>query len=492
MQIETNKVDRIASGAIHKRIYIQIEGVLASPLSAGSGEAQMTDNDVIVDRQGNALVPGSTLAGAFRHFLSEGADSAGNQAIDELFGGKKNTTMASDDLHLGKQSQLMIYDMSLGQVSKGESAKIEIRDGVKLDAYKTAVDQGKYEIQVVETGTPFQIRLEWISREDANRAVKQAEIQQLLLSLIDGLYSGDLTLGAKSRRGFGKLKIQTIHTQSFDFYNNQQVLAWLVWNWGHDMNKVLVQDQTWKPNESSIDGLLDRKNVQSSKYTRIRVPLAIRHTLMIREYTSKGLIGSGQPDYEHMQMNGKAVIPGTSWTGAIRERLNLLLEEIGVGLEKRQSQLESLFGSRLEKESELQALKASRIRIEESVVEGGHPFTLTRNRIDRFTGGTVSGALYTMTPWVGGDTELILRWPSLPNDAENKVIVGLLLWVIRELQEGMLAVGGETAVGRGMFVGKNNNSVYLNEKQMNSEAIKQSYAAAIAWCQPDQEGVVAR
>ncbi|NGZ74059.1 RAMP superfamily CRISPR-associated protein [Saccharibacillus alkalitolerans] len=479
------------NGNLLKKVCIRLKGALASPLLAGSGENEQTDNDVIMDRSGRAFVPGSSLAGAFRHFLNEGSTCSRAAAIEALFGGKTSLFNEQSEPHLGKQSSLIVYDLSLGADSDGR-ANITTRDGVRLDSYKTALDQTKYEVQVVETGTPFTIRLEWNLRHDTNRTVAQAELEQLILELIDGLYTGDLTIGAKSRRGFGQLKVKRIEARSFDYSNPKEVLDWLEWDWQGEMTGVPEQNAKWSPHVSFIPGVLARIEGRSFGYCRMQVPLAIRHTLMIRRYTGKGLGQPNEPDYEQLQMNGAAVIPGTSWTGAIRERLNMILQEMGVDQERRTKQMEALFGTLHDRKQRSQCLKASRIRIEEASVKGGHALTLTRNKIDRFTGGTVKGALYTMTPWIGGETELGIRWLRPKTEEEQAVLCGLLLWVIRDLQEGLLAVGGETAVGRGTFKDIGDHKVYLNGSVLSEDMKKAYYLAAVRWCQQTEKGAVVR
>lgn len=57
-----------------------------------------------------------------------------------------------------------------------------------------------------------------------------------------------------------------------------------------------------------------------------------------------------------------------------------------------------------------QELHASGLIFEETVIDGGHGLPVARIAVDRFTGGTVQGALYEEIPWIGGEIILPIRW----------------------------------------------------------------------------------
>ncbi|MCL6457518.1 MAG: hypothetical protein K6T85_05880 [Gorillibacterium sp.] len=407
---------------ICRRTYIRIEGILDSPLSIGSGEGIATDTDVILDAQGNPFVPGSSLAGAMRHYFAQQV-KASNHSINGLFG----------SIETNKQSSLFIYDMQLLDAKQSLSK----RDGVKLDFFKTAMDKAKYEIQIIERGVEYVIRFELVERSDDLRS-NPAMRTDLVRQAIDGLASGEITLGAKSHRGFGKLAVKTVQAKVFDYTKTQDCLEWL--DWDDQEGNAFDNAEQWSFNQEGI-----------TAYT-LKVPLKIRQSIMIRQYAIRHYNTKQAPDYEHLYSGGEAVIPGTSWMGAIRSRLSsLLLQEFKVVPARIEVLLEPILGTVINGDSTSITLIASTVRVEESVIEGGHALTMTRTAIDRFTGGTVRGALYTSVPWIGGTTNLVLRWFDRPKGPSSEVICGLLLWVIADLQAGLLAVGGETAIGRGTF-----------------------------------------
>ena len=92
-----------------------------------------------------------------------------------------------------------------------------------------------------------------------------------------------------------------------------------------------------------------------------------------------------------MDMDKKkyAVIPGSTWAGAVRSKIaSLVLQVSEIGnWESVQSYLDIFFGTWKQDNP----LNQSKLVFEESIVDGGKPLSITRNAVDRFTGGTVLG-----------------------------------------------------------------------------------------------------
>lgn len=152
---------------------------------------------------------------------------------------------------------------------------------------------------------------------------------------------------------------------------------------------------------------------------------------------------------------------------------------------KHRKKIEPFFGTWILDSETVANLCASRIIFEEMVVEGGHGLPLTRNAIDRFTGGTVEGALYEAAPWAGGTGKLHIRWKrGDEREQTDKVICGMLLWAILDLQSGILPIGGETAVGRGIFCESDEEAAgIILDGNLLSEMKKKEYMQMAAqWC----------
>lgn len=96
-------------------------------------------------------------------------------------------------------------------------------------------------------------------------------------------------------------------------------------------------------------------------------------------------------------------------------------------------------------------MTASRIWVEETVIERPLELVHTRVAIDRFTGGAYPGALFSEQPLFGTpETQVEIRcW--IPNPREWEI--GLLLLLLKDLWTGDLPLGGESSIGRGRLQG---------------------------------------
>src|SRR5690606_23595437 len=123
----------------------------------------------------------------------------------------------------------------------------------------------------------------------------------------------------------------------------------------------------------------------------------------------------------------------------------------------------ALFGCVDESKKERNQIK-SRLRIEETILRNDEvaPMVQDRIKIDRFTGGTVDGALFNSEPiWTTGDENITLCLSILKDvkPIEKK----LLLMLLKDLWMEDLAIGGEKNVGRGLLIGQK-ASIYENSK----------------------------
>lgn len=456
--------DNRSTNQIVMRHCYRVRGRLAAPLLAGSGEDLHTDMDAILDAQGNPYLPGSALAGALRH-----AAVLDERQRQYLFGDE--VWNASSGVFAGWRSRLFVYDMCL------QDARLRVRDGVRLNDWKAAQDQAKYDYQIVEPGAEFIMRLQLIVRKD-----DECDGQKPVSALLSAIQRGEVAVGAKTRRGLGRLTIDEVLRRDFDLRTDYA--AWLDWDWEKD--DAFAEAEAISLEEQS-----------STCYHCLRLPLQLKSTLLIRDYALPGQ-EEGQPDagakkvqsnaaYAEKQepdavplsANGHPVIPGSSWMGAIRARLAHILRQMtGKSWQDCQAQLAPAFGSWPKEQGE--ALRASAVTVAESTLRGGRAQLITRNAIDRFTGGTVDGALFTNQVQVGGDTELALRWPAGGGDGiSSEAICGLLLWALDDLQSGLLALGGETAVGRGVFAAV--GALTLDGEPLAEEAMTPYLAAAAAF-----------
>lgn len=428
---------------IKKKVFwIQVE--LESPLNISSGKEDITDSDVIRDYDGTLFVPASSLAGAMRAYLKKEKDEPC------LFGYSKDNknNINGENNADGKMSALFLSDMNFE-----DNPEISVRDGVKLNEKKTAVTGSKYDAEIIEAGIKASFYAELTIRENdktmnkrTNEKIdKELEYKKDFAAIIKGIHTGEIRFGSKKTRGFGKLKICHMASREFDKSNYLEYA------------NVYQDKEKWKTQKNEMEEwlVLADKGLQ---YLHLQVPLQLKGGISIRQYAAI----KDDPDFVHV-INAKkeAVIPGSSFAGAIRHRLkNILLKLEGQGLDIDVNNIVNTMFGYVEKDT----AHLSMITISESEIKGAKALTMTRTGISRFESAVKDKTLFTEKTYVDGTVELnILIKKGIYK--EQYWILGLLLLAVEDLRNGFLAVGGATAIGRGIF--KGNGAVLLDGKELN-------------------------
>ena len=442
---------------IINRIYIKGDYVLTSPFLTGCGEKENTDMDLLKTHEGIPFIPGTSIAGVLRNYLGGGCcehEEKGLSLPVTLLFGKRD-----------KESTQSLLFVSDGRLKTDSQANIKRRDGIELDFdTKTTIKGAKYDYEIIEPGAVFEMRFEFICREMHKNEL--INLKHCLYLIINALENKKISIGAKTRRGLGKGKIENMQIVDFDFSNpktqNNMVEKWVEFDWDSMESNRRADD--WKQN---IDLLMP--------YTDLEIEFKIPYSFLIRDYIaalsdSDNDSDSNPPDAIQLQCADKPVVPGSSWAGALRHHMKRicfnLLKDTGKfsdrGLLKKNIDskiLNKLFGY-VNKDDK--TAWASRISFEESEIKNSAHFSYTRNKIDRFTGGTVDTALFTEKPVWGkpvqerNDTCVSLNIRIEPSLSENiDYEIGLLLLGINDLWHGIQPVGGGVSVGRGILAGQN-------------------------------------
>jgi CRISPR/Cas system CSM-associated protein Csm3 (group 7 of RAMP superfamily) len=207
---------------------------------------------------------------------------------------------------------------------------------------------------------------------------------------------------------------------------------WLTFDW----NSFSGNEQV----SSLKKGILNPLN----NIEEIKVTFNIPYSILIRYYSEL----FKDVDSSHISSNGKFVIPGTSWNGAIRHAAHQILLDLGVKETKIEALEKDLFGYAAEKDENSHA---SNLSIKESVINNGKGLlTYTRNKVDRFTGGVVDAALFDEMPYYNGNVSLNMNLKLKDKEIELWKI-GLIKLAIQDIGKGIQPVGGDANIGRGIL-----------------------------------------
>ena len=400
-----------------KKKILRIIFETTSPLAIGSGYGVNTDNDVLVDSLGRPFIPGSAMAGVI---LSRIKSVCKDASWHDYFGYVENNTEI-DGVPEIKESRLSFSDAIL----ISDKNHITRRDFVALDSFKTAKVGAKFDIEVVEPGIKFASTIE----QDYLEYGDEDYIERIL----DILKSDDIAFGMKTSRGLGRVILKKAGTKEFDFSLEKDVMDWLRF----DVGKIETEDVGFCSggNKSLLLGL------------------ELQGGISIRRYTTKAAKDKTKsvPDYEqlseHFGDDVFPVMPGTSWAGAFIHQMKRNVPDSDMSKDKDGKDI-YYFGYVNESTKQKQR---SYVEFSETVIKGGIDKVMTRNAIDRFSGGTVGGALFTEKTHYGGTTTLKITFRKLKNADYSDAFRRALASVVADLHAGFMAVGGSTSIGRGIF-----------------------------------------
>lgn len=412
---------------------------LATAMHLGGEASERIDMPVLRDpRGGGPLLPGSTLAGALRNALADrlvgyGADEP--DVVLDVFGGGRG----DDD---GVQSPLIVFD-AVGRLPEG--CGFEIRDGVAISADSgTAEDHKKYDYEVLPAGTTFPVRVDLLVSQEGS----EKDLVEAVATSLHALSHGETAFGAKRSRGLGRVSA-TWTARRFDLTSSEGWLAWAT----SDHEAPIATDSE---GTSALDALHaaapDRLGslsllADARRRVVIELHLSVLGDVLVR---SPGT-SPDAPDVSHLTSGGAPILPGTSLGGVLRSQAGRIAGLVRRSQGDGDRWVDRLFGSRFQGQRPPPDFEifASRLRVGEAVITGGQSRRQTRVAIDRFTQGVIPTALFDEEVQDGGDVQVQLEVRD-PRPGE----LGLVLLLLKDLLSGELAVGGTSAVGRGVLRGR--------------------------------------
>ncbi len=453
---------------IIKRMIVRGTLVLDTPTCLGSGDADSpTDLPLLRDSISNhALLTGSSIAGALRNYLRErnkgyGESDRRDDIAPKLFGdlfAYKNELSESEqkkiELREKDTQSLLIIDDAIGT----KSIKAELRDGVKIDSVtRTAADKAKYDLELLQAGTEFPLSFELLIEKDND----EASLVKALAIALQGLEpkkdpnvsecknapkSGEISLGMKKRRGFGRCHVKEWQVWNFNLEDESDRTSWL--NFEHWHTGLLPNYPTHPSIKAAFEQVgiaLDMNGEDKRDRFLIHAQFQLVGSLLIRS----GQDSTGRaPDVVHLKSHrpdksdSLPVLSGTSLAGVLRHRAERIVNTLGGS----STLVKELFGFVEGKEA-----KSSRLVVHEKVIEKATDLVQNRIAIDRFTGGAYHGALFEEQPIFGGDETIVTIELELRNPYNHEI--GLLLLLLKDLWTSDLPVGGESSIGRGRLKG---------------------------------------
>lgn len=428
--------------------------VLDSTAHFGSGEIGETV-DMLLLRDpidGSVFLPGSSLAGALRSFLGDyllgyGITESPENAreIGSLFGGARGDQNSD-------KSPLTVFDCRLLV-----QPLIEVRDGVAISPETGTAEEGhKYDLEVLPRGTRFSLHLEL----DISAVEAEVGLLSMLMVIMRGLEEGEIPLGSRRTRGFGRCHVENWHVKRFDLDSRSGWLDWL--GTLPEVNGPSLADPPCDNFMTALQATAPEVKpcISDDRRQRMLVKLLLRFKdgLLVR---SNGITPEAA-DVSHIVSAKEALLPGTSLAGVLRAQASRIAHVVRSRPGDADYWVNAVFGPRPRRKedetntSEENRLRASQIRVSEGVITDGVSLRVNRIKIDRFTGGVIDTGLFDEEPLYGGQTELHLELRRQKDEGaeEFQAKMGLVLLAVKDLIAGELNVGGSGAVGRGVAEGR--------------------------------------
>ncbi len=403
----------------------------------------------------------------------------------------QNNNSNEIDIEQIDREQSRISPLIVNNVYFKKSPTVAIRDGIAIDYISkqvAATDHAKYDYEVINPFSKADLLLELVVREDndgrkdgehaKNLEIRYEDMKKMLVLLYKAFNAGDIRLGMKKTRGLGKIKLSTPkfkHYQVMYPDNNESTPitdaegTWWNFDEQNDLKKI-----------NKIDELIlrtEKEGIFQSIYHKMTVKAKLSQSMIIRAY------GSLKDDVDYKQLsvtckNDNAikefpVIPGTSINGVFRHGMTRVLLDIiekyeplnnlkTKSLSEQLEIIDTLLNECLgyvnlnDDSSDESSVMKSRIVIDDAYLKGVGLIKTTRTAINRFDQSVKTGALYTSMPAFRVDNnensanaEFVFYFPKDGND--YKWIQELIKLTLLDMHYGYLPLGGETAIGRGIF-----------------------------------------
>ena len=405
------------------RLVLEVLMENISPLLISSGnEGEWCDVEVLKDAWGKIFIPGSTLAGVFRHLSQQYGEGDGS------FG--------SQDC----QSALIFSDA----ICLNSEPCISIRDGVSININTgTAEDKKKFDYELVEPGEQFAFNIQVRLLENKNWP-SEAQLKKDFEYCAALIETGLAKFGRMTTKGFGCMKLISARTVTLDYRNREHVISWLAGNFQHLMQELSIKDTVEKLTHAA-----EKQNFVIDAWLDISNSLIVRGYPSLMEATDAVNISYSK----EKDGNKQWVLPGTSIKGALRHRAIRIINTISNKEDHGRSVIENLMGH-VHVDEKRKTKSRSRLTIEEHVIEDVVAELQMRIKVDRFTCGVIEGALFDSTPlWhmLGKEGPIVHIKMTAQNICDWEK--GLLMLLLKDLWTEDLALGGEKNVGRGLLKG---------------------------------------
>jgi len=414
-----------------------------TPLKVGSNASDfLQDSPIQKDWNGLPMILGTSISGVLRKdFKGDTKDIFGEECGSKVIISNAllldENKKVEEGLLLEKSDFLQLFD------------NLPIREHTAINDKGVAKENSKFDEEIVYKGTRFKFAMEML------------ESQEAFDRLIKLLQSSSFRLGGGATKGFGKFKILEIVTTTI---NTPQELA----DYSSSLNSNL-------PNSHRVDLSITQSDTHNLYTLNIKPDdFFMFGSGFGDEEADQTPVYEQIIDYETKDLTHKQIlIPASSLKGALAHRTafhyNKKMLDQGEDHTKvsgNNDAVKALFGHKKElaEDKETELGQKGKVIFSDCFNSYRRDETKVFDHvaIDRFTGGGIEGALFqekTIAQKYEWEVEILLEKDI------DEVYVDAFEKALTDVCTGMLALGGATTKGHGVFSGE----VLKNGEVLNVE-----------------------
>lgn len=415
------------------RYVAQILIEATTPLKVGSGESDAAiDSPVLKNWNGYPMIQGSSMAGVLRDALDD--------RLDLLFGRNMGSRVLVSHVHLVDENNTIPYTLGESNEFLEHYKDLPIREHAAITHKGVAKSAGKFDEEVVYTGSRFKFELEFLADKDLKNDKHYWD------DLLTELNSPLFRLGGGSTKGFGKIKVIKCLEKEYTI--------------GKDYHK--------KPSNLNEERGKPKQLAKKKKVIIYKISLQPENFFMFGAGFGDDEVDDVAVLEDVVKWTGdigsfeeqKILFPASSLKGALSHRIayhyNRLekkyadIEDIPSHVGTNNEAVATLFGVEKGHAKYKEGLKGKTLfsdmfqTLEEAEVK-----VFDHVKIDRFTGGAIDSALYNEKVIAQNDTwniEILLA-DNLKGNVKKAFECTL-----DDLAKGWLPLGGMVNRGHGVFI----------------------------------------
>lgn len=433
------------------RIVLEAE----TPFTIGSGEKDLlTDALVAKDVNGLPYLPGTSLAGVIRSACGIKRQEDTPFGYQDKNGGQGSRVIFSDGVMIGKDGRPVdgLRVISHNDDFYAHFKMLPVRQHVRINSLGSTDKGGKFDEQVTYQGTRFCFEMELLSTGSEDEALFYEK-------MLNVLRRSTFRVGGGTHNGFGLMKVIALQRRDYDLTNPD------------DLESYVSRSASL---DSPLEGAkkLTTDTITDSTWQRYTLKLQPKDFF---------LFGSGMGDDEAdmtpvseayiVWTDGKPtfqergiLIPATSVKGALAHRTAYHWNKLKKRFVDNDGEkpltgdacpaVEAIFGKAGQDSDK--DIKCGNIMLSDVIISAGQKTEgekiMNHVAIDRFTGGTMDGALFTEKVINGLGREIQLTVDVRKNSIQGEDIRKAFELALQDIDDGLLPLGGGVNRGNGTFV----------------------------------------